>query len=393
MMKKANIGWTLLGLAALVFCTPLGAIPAIIYGISFYPAQFARNIERGRPLVQAIYGYRSAIGLYPARIDDLVPAYIAAVPTDWEYTPPSGGLLPRLQLHGAFHSYLTYYFARPENSKLSPGMWPEGWEYNQEGTLHFQGRDIIPVTPFQKPKDELIAARLRELRRRVDVANKDRGLLDAYTRLISELVRLGRFDEARTTCRQCIARLGARWCVLALAELDLRRGDNAGLDEYVAWTKQSPSFFRYYALADLYRQHGKTAEAIASLREGVKCTLAVEEKYIPEFVCYESALFTYRNGCRDLTHTICDNWERYVHAQGYGEKSYHAIRAASFLATGRQQEADQEVTRAVQENRKSKTWADNLPALERAIQAGDRNFVYEPNEYRTDDPIFLDEIQ
>ena len=39
-MKKANIGWTLLGLAALVFFTPLGAIPL---AISFYPAQFAQH--------------------------------------------------------------------------------------------------------------------------------------------------------------------------------------------------------------------------------------------------------------------------------------------------------------------------------------------------------------
>ena len=109
------------------------------------------------------------------------------------------------------------------------------------------------------------------------------------------------------------------------------------------------------ALAHLYRLHGKTAEAIASLREGVKCTLeADEEKYRPESVCYESALFSYRNGSHDLTLTICDNWERYVQAQGYGEKSYHAIRAALLLATGRQQEADQEVARAVQENRKSR---------------------------------------
>ena len=82
-----------------------------------------------------------------------------------------------------------------------------------------------------------------------------------------------------------------------------------------------------------------------------------------------------------------------MQAQGYGEKSYHAIRAASLLATGRQQEADQEVARAVQENREDKTWADNLPALERAIQAGDRNFVYEPSECLPDDPVFLDEVQ
>ena len=111
MIKKANIGWLLFGIGALVFCTPLGVIPALFYGVYFYPAQFARNIERGKPLVQAVYGYRNATGLYPARLDDLVPGYIAATPIDWQYTPPSDGRPPRLQLHGAFHSYLNYYFA------------------------------------------------------------------------------------------------------------------------------------------------------------------------------------------------------------------------------------------------------------------------------------------
>ncbi len=315
MKKKANIGWTLLGRAALVFCTPLGAIPAIFYGIYFYPDQFARNIERGKPVVQAVYGYRSATGLYPARLDDLVPAYIAAVPEAWQYTPPSGERPPRLQLHGAFHSFLNYYFAGPNNSKLPPWMSPEGWEYNQEGTLHFQGRDRFPVTPFQKSKDELSAVRLQELRRRVHVAKKDSGLLDAYTQLISELVRLGRLDEARNTCRECIDGLDARWCLMALAELDLRRGETAGLDVFVAWTKQSPSFPRYYAVAQIYRQHGKTAEALAALREGLTHTLERrngEETYGPEYACYESALFAYRNGRHDLALAICDRWEQYV---------------------------------------------------------------------------------
>jgi hypothetical protein len=250
MIKKANIGWLLFGIGALVFCTPLGVIPAMFYGVYFYPAQFARNIERGKPLVQAVYGYRNATGLYPVRLDDLVPGYIPATPIDWQYTPPSVGRPPRLQLHGAFHSYLNYYFARPSNSKLSPGVWPEGWEYNQEGTLHFQGRDKFPVTPFPKSKEQFIALRLLELRRRVDVAKRDSGRLHAYTQLISELVRLGQLDEGRNTCRQCIDGLDARWCLMALAELDLRRGESAGLDAFVAWTRKSPSFPRFIAFSD-----------------------------------------------------------------------------------------------------------------------------------------------
>jgi hypothetical protein len=396
MRKKTTIGWILLVVVALFFCTPLGAIPAFFFGVFIYPTLFARNIEQGKPLVRAIYGYRSATGLYPARLDDLVPTYIAAVPEGWEYTPQSREEPPRLRLHGGFHSELTYHFARPTNSKPPPGRWPEGWGYSQEGTEHFAGKDRIPVPPPQKPKDELAAARLKELRRRVDVAKKDGGLLDAYTRLISELVRLGRSDEARAACRHCIDAVDARWCRVALAELDLRCGETAGLDELVAWTRRSPSFPRYYALAQLYRQHGKTAEALAAIGEGVKHTSDVrndEEIYSTEAICNEAALFTYRNGRHDLILAICDKWERFVQAQGYGDASYHAMRAATYLATGRQPEAAQEVDRAVRANEKSRTWADNLPTLERAIQAGDRNFVYEPDESPLDYRIFLGEIQ
>ena len=67
--------------------------------------------------------------------------------------------------------------------------------------------------------------------------------------------------------------------------------------------------------------------------------------------------------------------------------------AASLLATGRQPEAAQEVARAVLKNRDHRTWADNLPALDRAIQAGDRSFVYDPGECEPDYSIFLDEVQ
>jgi tetratricopeptide (TPR) repeat protein len=396
MIKKASIGWILIGIAALVLCTPLGAIPALFYGVYFYPTQFARNTEGGKPLVQAVYAYRSVTGLYPAMLDDLVPDYIAVIPNDWQYTPPSGGRPPRLQLHGAFHSYLNYYFARPSNSKLSPSVWPEGWEYNQEGTLHFQGSDKFPATPFQKANGELIALRLHELRRRVDVAKSESDLLHAYTRLISELVRVGQLDEAGNTCRQCLSRLEARWCLMALAELDLRCGQTAGLDGFVAWTRQSPSFPRYFVIAQLYRQHGKVPEALAALSEGLEHTLDGtndDETYGPESDCYQSALFAYRSGRHDLALAICDKWEQYVQARGYGEESYHALRAASFLATGRQPEAKLEIARAVLMYREHRTWADNLPALDSAIQSGDRSFVYDPNERGPDNPIFLDEIQ
>ena len=346
--------------------------------------------------MQAVYGYRNATGLYPARLDDLVPGYIAATPIDWQYTPPSDGRPPRLQLHGAFHSYLNYYFARPSISKLSPGMWPEGWEYNQEGTLHFQGRDKFPVTPFQKSKEELIALRLQELRRRVDVAKRDSGLLHAYMQLISELVRLGQLDEARNTCRQCIDGLDARWCLIALAELDLRRGESAGLDAFVAWTRKVAKFPSVLRGRPGVSAARKGPRALAALSEGLKHTLDGrndEETYGPESECYESALFAYRSGRHDLVLAICDKWEQYVHAQGYGEESFHALRAASLLATGRQPEAALEVARAIQANGDERSPANDLGALECAIQAGDRNYVYEPGQIPPDDRIFLDKIE
>jgi hypothetical protein len=118
-MKKSHIAWIVVGLLT-VFCTPIGAIPVMFYGIYFYPSHFARNIDRGKPLVEAVYRYRASTGLYPETLDDLVPDYIAVKPKDWRYTPPSVGQPPRLQLHGGFHSYLSYYFARSTNSERPP---------------------------------------------------------------------------------------------------------------------------------------------------------------------------------------------------------------------------------------------------------------------------------
>ena len=275
-------------------------------------------------------------------------------------------------------------------------MWLEGWEYNQEGTYHYKAKDIIPVPPFEKPKDELIAARLQELRRLVALRTNESGLPRAYARLISELVLLGRLHDASDACRKCIDDLNGLWCLMALAELDLRRGSTAGLDEFAAWIKRSPSFRRYFALALLERRHGKNAEALSALREAVKHTLDArrdEETDGPQSDCYDSALFAYRNGQHDLALSICDKWEQYVQGQGYGDQSYHALRAASYLARGRQPEAVREVARAIQANGDERSPANDLGALERAIQAGDRNYVYEPGQIPPDDRIFLDKIE
>ena len=217
----------------------------------------------------------------------------------------------------------------------------------------------------------------------------------AYKRLISELVRLGRLNEARALCRRCIDELGGQWSLMALADLDLRRGSTAGLDEFAAWAKRSPSFARYYAISVLYRIHGRSIEALAALDDAVKHSLSASDEnlYSPEYFSYESALFAYRNGRHDLALSICDKWEHFVQTRGYGERSYHALRGAANLAAGRQADALQKVTRALQVDRESKTWANNLSELERVIRTGERNFVYDPGECRADYQIFLHEIE
>ncbi|WP_165224753.1 hypothetical protein [Aquisphaera insulae] len=150
MGKTSRIGnLIVLGVVAVVLGVPLLVILNVFYGVHAYPGVFARNIEKGRPLVQAVYAYRSDVGLYPERLEDLVPDYLAAVPEGWQYRAPAEGVPARLQLHGAFHSFLSYYFARPVDSRWPADFWPEGWEYNQEGTLHFQGRDVVPVPPLR----------------------------------------------------------------------------------------------------------------------------------------------------------------------------------------------------------------------------------------------------
>jgi hypothetical protein len=394
-MKKSYVPWIIAGVVAAFFCTPLSVIPALLYGVFFYPKQFPQNMVQGKPVVEAVYRYRDETGLYPATLDELIPAYITAIPAGWGYSPPSDGRPAKLVFHGAFHSFLTYYFARPSGSQLPPETDPEGWEYNQEGTYHFQGRDRVPVPLSTKTKDEIIALRLKELHRRVDAGKQDSSRPEAFKRLISELVRLGRFDEAATACRQCGAETDGQWCRMALAELDLRRDSTVGLDEFTAWVKRSPSFPRYYALAYLHRQHGKTADALAALREAAKYPLHAKDElpFSPEYFGYDSALFAYRNSQHDLALSICDAWEHYVKSHGYGDRSFHAVRAAAYLATDRQPAAAREVAHALEAYREHRTWADNLAPLEQAVEAGDRKFVYKPGQFWPEYRLFLDEVE
>ena len=352
-------------------------IPVLIFGAIFYPDRLAGQAEQGEPLVAAVYRYKGDTGLYPESLDDLNPAYIAPIPSGWSYRSAEGRP-PALYRHGAFHCSLTYHFARARVDCFPPGI-EEGWVLDNEGTARVLHRGEHARKPARWTGEELASRRVAELRRRVD---RDHGgganALPNYRMLAGELVRLGRLDEAKSACRRCIEVMpGERWCRIALADLDLRVGSTAGRDEFAAWVRRKPSFSSYCDLAMLDQEHDREAEAMEAVREATKHPLkgVGDGGFRPDYNAFYAARLAYRNRQYPVAFTVCDRWECFVNERGWGDKGYHALRAATYLAAGDKERAVRHAGLAVREGN---GWGGDVQALLRAADAGDTKFIHDP---------------
>ena len=93
------------------------------------------------------------------------------------------------------------------------------------------------------------------------------------------------------------------------------------------------------------------------------------------------AVLCYKQGWFEEALAICDQWERYREKRGYGEQSYWAIRAACYLALGKEDKSREPICRILARSEVRGIWARNLPALQKAIERGDTEYRYAPGNY------------
>src|SRR5205807_723208 len=139
------------------------------------------------------------------------------------------------------------------------------------------------------------------------------------------------------------------------------------------WIRQKPSLSSYCDLAMLDREHGRDAEAMAAVREAAKLPLdgRGDGGFTPDHYAYFAARLAYRSREYPVAIAVCDRWEGLVVGRGWGEKGYHALRAASHLAAGDRGRAVRDAVLAVREGNGGDARGGDLQSLLRAAEAGD----------------------
>jgi len=320
--------------------------------------------ERGKPVVEAVYRYKHTQGLWPHRLDDLVPRFATAAQVEpWDYWWSHWGeweVSNRTQFPGGCALY-------------RKGRFGTGWVLSlREGEEPLGVEQPVPE-PEAVAEDELDRRILAELRRRIE---REPDEMAHAQGLISRLIRHGRLQEARTECEALVARLPGRWWPhAALALIDVKLGsEDEAVRRLTAWVAQARRAETYLLLARFCEPLGRHGEALAAVRAIVELgRIGETERFTPSAILYEGACYALGRGEPKLVLELCDLWEQEA---SYSEQSYHALRAAAHLALGHFGEAKAHHAKAVEKRRRQVTWASHLDELGQAIAARDTGFRY-----------------
>jgi tetratricopeptide (TPR) repeat protein len=212
-----------------------------------------------------------------------------------------------------------------------------------------------------------------------------------YKGLICWLYRRGHYEEARAVCQECLKQWPDHWWANAmLAHIDLRRGQGMKAGERLAkWVGQHEDFSHYFLLFHFHDAAGNREEAFKALRKGA--TLPIQDLHADlsagenvgksgRTFLWKAVIIAYRAKNYEVALAICDNWEKRVDELTNLEPAYLALRSACFLAKGDVARAKEQFRLLKEYKTTGRPIADNLESLEKAIEARDRNFAYEPWE-------------
>lgn len=159
----------------------------------------------GSAIVAAMFRYRNEHGVFPLRLEELVPAHCPDVPPGWWLLRhPS-----RWQLRGE-HATFTW------NGQTEP---PVGvWTFSRHRD-HSERLAVETFLPIARPEAERLARAVRSARARIDRGDDHPWRVELHHRgLVSLLARAGRWSDAIAACERMRARdVGVAWATTALA--------------------------------------------------------------------------------------------------------------------------------------------------------------------------------
>jgi hypothetical protein len=102
--------------------------------------------------------------------------------------------------------------------------------------------------------------------------------------------------------------------------------------------------------------------------------------YSGEGFAWDAAVLCYKQGWLEEALAVCDRLEEFRRKRGYGDKSFWAIRAACYLAQGKDRQARHAVDLILAETKSTNPWAKNLEQLDEAVQRKDLDYHYDPRD-------------
>lgn len=334
-------------------------------------------VARGQPIVTAIYRFKQERGLWPSSLDELSPDYIKDTQTKaWRLNwRPSGWW--QLICQAGLTDWAVRY----------------GHNGNDDGWAITDGvhDELLGVTQPPPPPSKLGLAQMREnlirqLQRRIE---HDPKRIVHRQALVATFYSAQEYDAAGRVCVECRQLWPEHfWPYLMLARIDARRGQPAAAERDLRkWACRHNDFTHYFLLAQFLYDRQDKKGARATLEEGAKFPLSdlIGSEQAGEILgwgatqfSWPGAMMAYSEEWYDVARQICARWEEFLqkHTRDPG---HCAVLAACDLAQGNYEQAAAHSRRARKLLRGGNYgWTASLHELEKAIDAKDRTFRYQP---------------
>jgi hypothetical protein len=213
-----------------------------------------------------------------------------------------------------------------------------------------------------------------------------------YAEKICYLLSINRKADALADCKAAAQVLPKWWrpqmALLVFAEPDSREEVEA---KFRQWVEANPAFIHWWYLCRYYRDRGRDSDAVAALQNAVKYPLESvdeDEGWVPAAFAFDAASYAYQQKQYVLVLEIARVWSSPRGVYSYVSDDMYAFRAAAELALGQFPAAKADADKVVKAAAEHAIWADNLSELQKAAQAEDRDFRYEPGSSGGDWSLF-----
>ena len=333
--------------------------------------QHLAQTREAEPYLQAIHQYREDVGVWPMKMDALVPDYLPAVPRRWEYTWfGSGGFCLR-NLNGlTVATSYTCSLSEGAGWRLSGGDWAA--ELPGAPEPEFRVRPADPVQRLKRFQAEMV----RRIAR--DPEDWDHRYFRAY-----QLYQWGHWEEAAEACRECIWHHPIEtenYLLLGLIEYRAGR-EEQGESTLREYAHARGDFVGYFLLAEYFFQTGRRDEGLETLRIAVHRPIPTrvpdrDNTTMQSLICMTSLRFL-DNQDSETLHVFCNRTQERVSRSNYWNWGlYHLLRSALWVHEGRFTDAEQELETFTRMLKTSKitAYGHNIEDLADAIKRRDRSY-------------------